>query len=48
VGDVGVVGIPHDYAGEVPLAFVVLSQDAKKSGRSEDAIRKEIIQVRLW
>jgi acyl-coenzyme A synthetase/AMP-(fatty) acid ligase len=30
VADTCVVGIPDDYSGEVPLAFVVLSADAAK------------------
>lgn len=42
VGDVGVVGFPDEYSGEVPLAFVALSDQAKKSGKSEDVLRKEL------
>ena len=30
VADVCVVGIPDDYSGEVPLAFVVLREEARK------------------
>ncbi|KAF7297833.1 Phenylacetyl-CoA ligase [Mycena kentingensis (nom. inval.)] len=35
VGDVCVVGVPDEYSGEVPLAFVVLS--AKAAKRAKDA-----------
>lgn len=44
VGDVGVVGFADEYSGEVPLAFVALSEEAKKSGKKEDDMRKEIFQ----
>ena len=47
VGDVGVVGFADEYSGEVPLAFVALSEEAKKSGKKEDEMRKEICQVSL-
>ncbi|CAE7221755.1 unnamed protein product [Rhizoctonia solani] len=42
VADVGVVGFPDEYSGELPLAFIALSEEAKKSGKSQDALRKEI------
>ncbi len=35
VGDVCVVGIPHAYSGEVPLAFVVLTKDGMNTGERE-------------
>ncbi|KAG9103257.1 hypothetical protein FRC07_010052 [Ceratobasidium sp. 392] len=42
VDDAGVIGLPDEFSGEVPLAFVVLSAQAKKSGKGEAAIKKEI------
>lgn len=49
VGDVCVVGIPDDYSGEVPLAFVVPSHAAQeriKTDPSEsDKAKASIIQV---
>lgn len=30
IADVCVVGIPDEYSGEVPLAFVVLKEDARR------------------
>lgn len=30
VSDVCVVGVPDDFSGEVPLAFIVLDESAKK------------------
>lgn len=47
VGDVGVVGFPDEYSGEVPLAFIALSESAKKSGKSEHVLRKELVKVRV-
>ena len=50
VGDVCVVGIPDDYSGELPLAFVVPSGDAaarmQKNAEDADVVRKEIMKVR--
>ncbi|KAF7299230.1 Phenylacetyl-CoA ligase [Mycena indigotica] len=47
VSDVCVVGIPDDYSGEVPLAFVVLSADAaarvKKTPAALEDARASII-----
>ncbi|QRV97648.1 AMP binding enzyme [Ceratobasidium sp. AG-Ba] len=42
VDDVGVIGLPDDYSGEVPLAFVALSPYAKKSGLSDIAIKNQL------
>ncbi|QRV82002.1 AMP binding enzyme [Ceratobasidium sp. AG-Ba] len=42
VDGVGVIGLPDEYSGEVPLAFVVLSPDAKKRGLSDIAIKNEL------
>ncbi|CAK5270899.1 unnamed protein product [Mycena citricolor] len=48
VADTCVVGVPDEFSGEVPLAFVVLSADAAKrvaDGTSQiDAIRASIIK----
>lgn len=49
MNDVGVVGVPDEYAGEIPLAFVSLSQNAierlKQSPNEADAIKKSICKV---
>lgn len=47
VADVCVVGIPDEYSGELPLAFVALSADAAKRAASGDAekIKASIIKV---
>ncbi|KAG9077207.1 hypothetical protein FS749_010926 [Ceratobasidium sp. UAMH 11750] len=42
VDDAGVIGLPDEYSGEVPLAFVVLSAQAKKSGKGDAEMKKEI------
>ncbi|KAG8695152.1 hypothetical protein FRC08_008005 [Ceratobasidium sp. 394] len=43
VADVGVVGFLDEYSGEVPLAFVALSEKGKKRGKKdESAMRSEI------
>ncbi|KAG7440839.1 acetyl-CoA synthetase-like protein [Guyanagaster necrorhizus] len=43
-----VIGVPHDYCGEVPLAFVALSSDANKLIRQNPsasrAIKQSILQ----
>ncbi|KZT59529.1 acetyl-CoA synthetase-like protein [Calocera cornea HHB12733] len=44
VQDVGVVGIPHDYKGEVPLAFVVLHQSIARQASSSAHEASEIKQ----
>jgi len=49
VADTCVVGIPDDFSGEVPLAFVVLSADAAKralrSGTEVAKIKASISKV---
>ncbi|KAG8758954.1 hypothetical protein FRC12_009885 [Ceratobasidium sp. 428] len=45
VDDAGVIGLPDEFSGEVPLAFVVLSAQAKKSAKGEVTIKKEIAKV---
>ncbi|CEL63170.1 hypothetical protein RSOLAG1IB_05210 [Rhizoctonia solani AG-1 IB] len=42
IDDVGVIGFPDEYSGELPLAFVVLSEKGKKSGKDELAMKGEI------
>lgn len=43
VADVAVVGIPDDYCGEVPKAFVVLKDgDGDGDGNDEEAIGHEL------
>ncbi|KAJ7446405.1 phenylacetyl-CoA ligase [Mycena galericulata] len=48
VADACVVGIPHDYSGEVPLAYVVLNAEALKrvSGNASEGekIKAELIK----
>ncbi|EIM79653.1 acetyl-CoA synthetase-like protein [Stereum hirsutum FP-91666 SS1] len=50
VADAGVIGIPDDYAGEVPLAFIALRPAtaaniaADQSGAAEKAVRKSIFK----
>jgi len=52
VADACVVGVPDDFSGELPLAFVVLSTDAaKRALRSSAAaakIKANISKVRLF
>lgn len=49
VSDVCVVGIPDDYSGEVPLAFIMLeenaAQRAKSSWKAAEEIKASIIKV---
>lgn len=50
VADACVVGVPDDYAGEVPFAYVVLSADAAKRALQSEAeaakIKAAISKVR--
>ena len=54
VGDACVVGVPDEYSGEVPLAFVVPSHDAqeriKADPKEADKIKLAILKVfkALW
>lgn len=49
VADACVVGIPDEYSGEIPLAFVVLTAAASKriaaDGKEADKIKASIIKV---
>jgi 4-coumarate--CoA ligase len=49
IADVCVVGIPDEYSGELPFAFVVLSANAAKRATSGDAekIKADIIKVSI-
>ena len=51
VGDVCVVGIPDDYSGEVPMAFVMLESRAddraKRSEEEAHKIKASIMKVSL-
>ncbi|KAN0134265.1 hypothetical protein V8E53_007763 [Lactarius tabidus] len=42
VADTCVVGVPDDFSGEVPLAFVVLSADAAKRASASEAAAAKI------
>ena len=42
VADTCVVGVPDDFSGEVPLAFVVLSADAAKRASTSEAAAAKI------
>jgi acyl-coenzyme A synthetase/AMP-(fatty) acid ligase len=52
VADACVVGVPDDFSGEVPLAFVVLSVDAAKRALQSSAevaeIKASISKVRCF
>jgi acyl-coenzyme A synthetase/AMP-(fatty) acid ligase len=49
VADACVVGIPDDYSGEIPQAFIVLREDAlkrvSKNSREGDKIKVALIKV---
>lgn len=49
VADAGVIGIPDDYSGELPLAFVVLQPSLLKGltadPRASQALKTEISGV---
>ncbi|CAE6460724.1 unnamed protein product [Rhizoctonia solani] len=42
IDDSGVIGYPDEFSGELPLAFVVLSEKGRKSGKNELEIKREI------
>lgn len=48
VSDSGVIGIPDEAAGELPVAFVTLSEESKQvvqaNGKSEEEKFKESIK----
>ena len=50
IADVGVIGVPDDYSGEVPLAFVVLHADLRATVATdkdqERGLRESIYNVR--
>ena len=49
VADAAVVGVPDDFAGELPFAFVVLHQESAKAAAESDvaaaALKNSIFQV---
>ena len=53
VADACVVGVPDDYSGEIPMAFVVLrettlkniQQNPKETQRIKDSIIKVLIAI---
>lgn len=49
VGDACVVGVPDEYSGEIPLAFIVPSHEAqerlKKNPKEEENIKAAITKV---
>lgn len=49
VSDACIVGVPDEYNGEVPLAFVSLTEDAiqriKKDSKVADEIKQSILKV---
>ena len=46
VADAAVIGIPDEYSGEVPLAFVVLKPEvAARDSVSLDEVRRSIYKV---
>ena len=51
VADACVVGIPDEYSGEVPLAFVVLegkvADTVKGNPKAEEELKKAIQRVRV-
>jgi 4-coumarate--CoA ligase len=51
IADVGVVGIPDDFAGELPAAFVQLQVDAarkiKGDAKAEENLKRDIAKVML-
>lgn len=42
ISDTCVVGVPDEYSGEVPLAFVVLHSDAAKKASSSPVEAKKL------
>lgn len=42
VEDVAVLGVPDEYSGELPKAFVVLKSGAKKTQATNDALIKYV------
>lgn len=50
VADAGVIGLPDDFSGDVPMAFIVLSVDAAQrvaaDPKEAERIKAEVIKVR--
>ncbi|KAJ7496703.1 phenylacetyl-CoA ligase [Mycena latifolia] len=47
VADAAVVGVPDDYAGELPCAFIVLKPQAASKVKSDPEVRKQV-QERIF
>ena len=49
VGDAGVIGVPDDFSGEVPMAFIALDKDAarrvKQNPQEGEHIRAALVKV---
>lgn len=49
VADAGVIGVPHDYAGEVPRAYIVLKPDIAVAAARDSSftaqVRDELYKV---
>ena len=43
VEDVGVMGVPDDYSGELPKAFVVLKPKVAQGGRDLQQVGRELM-----
>jgi len=48
VADACVVGIPDEYSGELPLAFVALSADAAMRAASGDTENIKASIIKVW
>ncbi|KAF9874298.1 4-coumarate- ligase [Colletotrichum karsti] len=51
VADVAVIGIPDEYSGEVPKAFVVLKPDVSKSQETIEELQKHVEEAKaryMW
>jgi len=52
VGDAGVIGVPDDFSGEVPMAFIVLNTEAlarieaDKTRKEKERIKEAIFKVK--
>ncbi len=50
VADAGVVGVQDDYAGELPVAFVVLKENARQriagNAQAEKELKVQLMKVR--
>lgn len=42
VADVGVIGLPDEQSGEIPIAFITLSASAKESKKDVAEVKKSV------